>query len=386
MKRLILVLAFTLMLSVQHGEAACTNSPNLGLQICDTGDPSWDVFTNANWAKVDFLFSSPLSRTGTTVTLGTVPAAQGGTGRATYSKGDLLFGLSGGGLGLQAIGADGTVLTADSSQTNGVKWMAATTKPPFRDDISLLANVTDTTKKARFSLSGLTTASTRVYTLQDRNGTLADLAANTFTDHQTLANQKELRLREASGSGTNYTGFKAPASLAGNLMYELPSVDGADGDVLTTHANGTTTWETASGGGGAGGFTAAGGTGSTNVSTSTANYFPAWGHAAPSASNCHDFATYLPAGYTGMELKCHLPDYTGTLLTSTQTYTVRLRNDGTNTEVGSSCIIDNLTGNYCSASDVVGTFSVGPGDVCLKVTPANSPTAAPISCAVTMLQ
>lgn len=119
---------------------------------------------------------------------------------------------------------------------------------PFDDSLTLLSNNLDPTKLARFSLSGLSTGVTRVYTLQDRNGTLADMGANVFTDHQTIDNQKEIRFRELTSNGTNYTGWRAPASLAGNLMYDMPSVDGADGDVLTTHADGTTEWLTPSGG------------------------------------------------------------------------------------------------------------------------------------------
>lgn len=76
--------------------------------------------------------------TGASSTLGTVigdlrsPASNGGghvqsantggTGQISYNKGDILAASSSSVLGKIAIGADNTVLQADSTQTNGLKW------------------------------------------------------------------------------------------------------------------------------------------------------------------------------------------------------------------------------------------------------------------------
>lgn len=51
----------------------------------------------------------------------------------------------------------------------------------------------------------------------------------------------ELRLLEASGSGTNYTGFKAP-TLSANVIYTLPAADGTSGQVLATNGSGVLSW------------------------------------------------------------------------------------------------------------------------------------------------
>ena len=69
------------------------------------------------------------------------------------------------------------------------------------------------------------------------------------------ASAVELRFLEPSGSGTNYTGFIAPA-LAGNVIYTLPTVDGTSGQQLSTNGSGVTSWTAA--GSGTGAFSDAG--------------------------------------------------------------------------------------------------------------------------------
>ena len=62
--------------------------------------------------------------TGNTITLtGTLIEASGGTGKSSYTKGDLLVASAATSLNKQAVGANGTVLTADSTQTTGVRWV-----------------------------------------------------------------------------------------------------------------------------------------------------------------------------------------------------------------------------------------------------------------------
>jgi len=58
-----------------------------------------------------------------------------------------------------------------------------------------------------------------------------------------------LRLGEATANGTNYVAVQAPASLAANTTYTLPTADGTSGQLLSTNGSGTLSWATASGGG-----------------------------------------------------------------------------------------------------------------------------------------
>ena len=53
-------------------------------------------------------------------------------------------------------------------------------------------------------------------------GNLAGLGSNTFTGDQNISNEKELRLFEATGNGTNYVGLKGPSSVSNNTTFTLP--------------------------------------------------------------------------------------------------------------------------------------------------------------------
>jgi hypothetical protein len=55
----------------------------------------------------------------------------------------------------------------------------------------------------------------------------------------------ELRLLELAAQGTNYVGFKAPDSLAGNVIWTLPASGGTAGFALTTDGAGTLSWSQA---------------------------------------------------------------------------------------------------------------------------------------------
>lgn len=67
---------------------------------------------NPAWAQVDL-------SNGVT---GGLAVGNGGTGQTTFTKGDILVAANSSTLNKQAVGSDGLVLQADSSQTNGVKY------------------------------------------------------------------------------------------------------------------------------------------------------------------------------------------------------------------------------------------------------------------------
>lgn len=85
-------------------------------------------------------------------------------------------------------------------------------------------------------------------TVDDSNGNI-DFVANNVNCYATLsvANAKEFRFLDSDNS--NYVGFKAPATVAADKIWTLPSADGTNGQVLSTNGSGTLSWATAGGGG-----------------------------------------------------------------------------------------------------------------------------------------
>jgi hypothetical protein len=92
------------------------------------------------------------------------------------------------------------------------------------------------------SITGLaTTATGTVLTLSD--------TATTQTVNFIIDNEKEIRFSEADGNGSNYVALKAPASLASDVTFTLPSADGTADQVLKTDGSGNLSFADASGGG-----------------------------------------------------------------------------------------------------------------------------------------
>lgn len=58
-----------------------------------------------------------------------------------------------------------------------------------------------------------------------------------------LLDQNEIRFYELRDNGANYHGLKAPSSLAGNVVYTLPSADGSANQVLKTDGSGTLSFD-----------------------------------------------------------------------------------------------------------------------------------------------
>ena len=74
------------------------------------------------------------------------------------------------------------------------------------------------------------------------------LTSPTIGTSASLDNQAEVRFLEATANGSNYVGFEAPASISSNLIWVLPSADGAANAVLTTNGSGTLSFAAASSG------------------------------------------------------------------------------------------------------------------------------------------
>jgi hypothetical protein len=81
------------------------------------------------------------------------------------------------------LGVTGQPMDISSSQNVTNKTLDNTNTITLKDTLFTLQDDGDTTKQARFQLSGITTATTRTYTLPNASSTLADIAtAQTFTN------------------------------------------------------------------------------------------------------------------------------------------------------------------------------------------------------------
>lgn len=54
----------------------------------------------------------------------------------------------------------------------------------------------------------------------------------------TVKNEKTLRMSELASNGSNYVAIKAPASFSADVTFTLPSLDGSNGQVLSTNGSG----------------------------------------------------------------------------------------------------------------------------------------------------
>jgi len=78
------------------------------------------------------------------------------------------------------------------------------------------------------------------------SSTLAVTGAQTNSGNITINGQGDLRLADSDSS--NWVAFQAPATVASNVTWTLPSADGTNGQVLSTNGTGTLAWLTAASG------------------------------------------------------------------------------------------------------------------------------------------
>jgi len=74
------------------------------------------------------------------------------------------------------------------------------------------------------------------------DATKMPLAGGTFTGDISLDNQKDLRFEEATANGDHYVAFQAPASLAANVTWTLPTADSSGSQALVSNGSGTLSW------------------------------------------------------------------------------------------------------------------------------------------------
>lgn len=90
----------------------------------------------------------------------------------------------------------------------------------------------------------VTIGSTNIEVGSAGSTTLSGLTSLTTSGTLSLADRGSLYFYENSTNGTNYLGFQAPASLAGDVVWTLPTGDGTNGQFLQTNGGGVLSWGT----------------------------------------------------------------------------------------------------------------------------------------------
>lgn len=199
---------------------------------------------------------------------GVMGAANGGTGQSTYTKGDILAAAAATTLNKLAVGADGRVLTANSTATNGISWEVGTggtvtvSGTPTSGQLAEWTSATD--------LQGVTASGT---------GVPARVGSPAFTGNITLANGAspttgavavtafDTDAWAASRGAVQVNDGTANTFLVGTLASDTPS----NGQVPTWNTGGTITWEDS-------------GSGSGTVNSGTANQLAYYASAGTAVS------------------------------------------------------------------------------------------------------
>lgn len=134
---------------------------------------------------------------------------RGGTGVANNSaatltrSGNHALTLTTSGTTSLTLPTTGTLATLAGSESFTNKTLDNTNTVTLKDTLFTLQDDGDTTKQARFQLSGITTATTRTYTVPNATTTLAALdVAQTFTTNQTITGSADAKQLFITGNAT----------------------------------------------------------------------------------------------------------------------------------------------------------------------------------------
>ena len=129
-----------------------------------------------------------------------------------------------------------SILAALSSLNSGSSAPTTTNAyQPFVDTANNLLKLRNGANNAFIEIGDVTQA----------NLGLAKLSGATFTGDITLNAQSDVRFADSDSS--NYVALQAPATVASNVTFTLPSADGSNGQVLQTDGSGTLSFASATG-------------------------------------------------------------------------------------------------------------------------------------------
>ena len=142
-------------------------------------------------------------RNATNITSGTLAVARGGTGLASYTKGDLLGASAATTLTKLGVGTDGFVLRANSATATGLEWSAdiVGTVTDVTSSTGALTIATSTTTPA-LTIRAATTSVDGIVQLSDSTGTTSSVLAATPTAVKAAYDLADAALPKAGGTVT----------------------------------------------------------------------------------------------------------------------------------------------------------------------------------------
>jgi hypothetical protein len=191
------------------------------------------------------------------VASGVLAIGYGGTGQSSYVKGNILVASGTGGFAKLAVGANGTVLTADSAETSGVKWAVPASGTVLSVNATAPLAVVSGTTTPHITISGATTAAVGVVQLTDSTSTTSSTLAATATAVKSAYDLANAALPVAGGTmtgtlnlGTNVTvvfegsindDFETTLTVANPTADRTITLPNVTGTVITTGDTGTVT-------------------------------------------------------------------------------------------------------------------------------------------------
>jgi len=221
--------------------------PDLCLSVFSDTNPQWveiDVSAGAGAIAASNVSFNPIGEIGSTnvqnainevstecrnatnITSGTLAVARGGTGLASYTKGDIVAASAGTTLVKLPVGTNGQVLTADSAEASGLKYTTPTvgTVTTVTSSTAALTVATATTTPA-LTIRSATTSVNGIVQLSDSISTTSSILAATPTAVKTAYDLANAALPKAGGTITGEVLF----GTTGTLVFE-----GATDDAFET--------------------------------------------------------------------------------------------------------------------------------------------------------
>jgi hypothetical protein len=227
-----------------NAPAGVLTPPDLILSVYSTTTPAWveiDVSAGAGAIAATNVSFNPASeiaatnvqtaiqevstecRNATNITSGTLAVARGGTGTASYTKGNILAASAATTLNALAVGTNGQVLRANSATATGLEWSNdfVGTVTIVTSSTSALTVATDTTTPA-LTIRAATTSVDGIVQLSDSISTTSSVLAATPTAVKSAYDLAALALPKAGGTVTG----ELLIGNAGTLVFEGATNDG----------------------------------------------------------------------------------------------------------------------------------------------------------------